>query len=204
MVRPISAFVDSAAFLVYQIKTIEHMMYLNALGQPFIVFNSLKPAFELLDRRANIYSDRPRFIVVHEILCGGLFVASMPYGDLLVWSFLYRFGTYVPPYSWRRNRRAAHGRLTKGVVREYRPVFFKEAILLASAVLKTPDALQNHFERAAASAIMSITYDYPTLEDEHDNTITEIHAFLDRLSAAGAPGAHLVEFFPWMIHIPER
>jgi len=51
---------------------------------------------------------------------------------------------------------------------------------------------------------MSITYDHPTLEDEHDNTITEIHAFLDRLSAAGAPGAHLVEIFPWMIHIPER
>jgi hypothetical protein len=83
-------------------------------------------------------------------------------------------------------------------------VFFREAILLASAVLKTPDALQSHFKRTAASAIMSITYDYPTLEDEHDNTITEIHAFLDRLSAAGAPGAHLVEFFPWMIHIPER
>jgi hypothetical protein len=185
-------------------NTTENMMYLNALGQPFIVFNSLKPAFELLDRRANIYSDRPRFIVLHEILCGGFSFATMQYGDLLVQSFLHRFGTYVPPHSWRRTRRAAHERLTKGVVREYRPVFLKEAILLASAVLKTPDALQSHFERAAASAIMSITYDYPTLGDEHDKTITEIHAFIDRLSAAGAPGAHLVEFFPWMMHIPER
>jgi hypothetical protein len=51
---------------------------------------------------------------------------------------------------------------------------------------------------------MSILYDYPTLEDEHDETITQIHAFTDRLSAATAPGAHLVELFPWMIHIPER
>jgi hypothetical protein len=57
-------------------------MYLNALGQPILILNSLKPAFNLLDRRANIYSDRPRFIVAHEILCCGLFTVSMPYGDL--------------------------------------------------------------------------------------------------------------------------
>ena len=63
-------------------------MYLNALGQPMIVFNSLKPAFELLDRRANIYSDRPRIIVGHEILCGGLFLVLMSYGDAFVFPFL--------------------------------------------------------------------------------------------------------------------
>ena len=59
-------------------------MYLNALGQPMIVINSLNTASELLDRRTNIYSDRPRLIVAHEILCGGLVSAFMPYGDLLV------------------------------------------------------------------------------------------------------------------------
>ena len=59
-------------------------MYLNALGKPIIVLNSLKAAFELLDRRANIYSDRPRLIVAHEILCGGLFAGLLPYGETLV------------------------------------------------------------------------------------------------------------------------
>jgi len=62
----------------------ENIMYLNALGQPIIVFNSLKTASELLDRRANIYSDRPRLIVANEIFCGGLFTAFMPYGDMSV------------------------------------------------------------------------------------------------------------------------
>ena len=51
---------------------------------------------------------------------------------------------------------------------------------------------------------MSILYDYPTLENEHDEAVTQIHAFADRMSAASAPGAYLVELFPWMIHIPER
>jgi hypothetical protein len=59
-------------------------MYLNVLGQPILVINSLKAAFELLDRRANIYSDRPRYIVAGEFLCGGLFTAYMSYGDVLV------------------------------------------------------------------------------------------------------------------------
>jgi len=64
----------------------EDIMYLNALGRPMIVINSLKAASGLLDRRANIYSDRPRRIVAHEILCGGLVSALMQYGDLLVFT----------------------------------------------------------------------------------------------------------------------
>jgi hypothetical protein len=90
------------------------------------------------------------------------------------------------------------------VVRDYQPVFCKEAVLLASAILKNPDALDKHFQRSSASATMSILYDHPTLENEHDETITQIHTFIDRVSAAAAPGAHLADLFPWMIHIPER
>jgi len=62
-------------------------MYLNALGQPIIVMNSLKVASELLNKRANIYSDRPRMIVANEILSGGLFSAFLRYGDLCVVHF---------------------------------------------------------------------------------------------------------------------
>jgi hypothetical protein len=51
---------------------------------------------------------------------------------------------------------------------------------------------------------MSILYDYPTLENEHDKTLANIQTFINRLSAASTPGAHLVEVFPWMIHIPKR
>jgi hypothetical protein len=50
----------------------ENTMYWNALGQPILIFNSLKAAAELLDRRAYFSSDRPRLIVGNEILCGNL------------------------------------------------------------------------------------------------------------------------------------
>jgi len=56
-------------------------MYLDGAGQPIVVCNSLKSAFELLDRRSANYSDRPRFILGHEIACGGLLVLLMNHDD---------------------------------------------------------------------------------------------------------------------------
>ena len=94
--------------------------------------------------------------------------------------------------------------LTKAIVRDYQPIFCKEATLLALSVIENPKALDKHVARASASATMSILYDYPTLEDDHDKMLTDIHAFNDRMTVACAPGAYLVELFPWMIHIPER
>jgi hypothetical protein len=57
-------------------------MYLNVLGRPLIVLNSLKAAFDLLEQRASISSDRPRLIICHKILCGSLLISSMQYGDV--------------------------------------------------------------------------------------------------------------------------
>lgn len=56
-------------------------MYLNAAGQPTIVLNSLKSNFEILERRATNYSDRPRNIMVQEILSQGLLFPAMRHGD---------------------------------------------------------------------------------------------------------------------------
>ena len=58
------------------------VMYLNVAGKPTIVFNSLKSAFSVLERRARNYSGRPRFIVAHEILNRGLGLALMDHGDV--------------------------------------------------------------------------------------------------------------------------
>ena len=56
-------------------------MYLDGAGQPIVVCNSIKPAFELLERRSGNYSDRPQFIMAQEILNGGLLLALLRYDD---------------------------------------------------------------------------------------------------------------------------
>jgi hypothetical protein len=56
-------------------------MYLDGAGQPVVVCNSLKSAFELLERRSSNYSDRPRFIMAQEIINGGLLFSLMNHAD---------------------------------------------------------------------------------------------------------------------------
>jgi hypothetical protein len=57
------------------------MVYFNVFGQPLLVLNSQRVAADLLDRRAGIYSDRPRNIVAGDILTGGLFMVFCGYTE---------------------------------------------------------------------------------------------------------------------------
>ncbi len=57
------------------------LIYLNAAGQPIVIINSPRAGVALLDRRAAIYSDRPRNIVASDIMRGGLVFAFARYGD---------------------------------------------------------------------------------------------------------------------------
>ena len=108
--------------------------------------------------------------------------------------------------SWRRMRRASHEALTKRMVQKYQPIQTKEATILVSSLL-TPSAdlrQDRHFKRLAASTIMSIVYDYPTIMSEHDHAVEGIERYNDRLSIAFIVGSYLVDIFPWMKHIPAR
>lgn len=43
------------------------VIYVENLGQPLIFINTYKAAFELLDKKSNIYSDRPRAPMLAEL-----------------------------------------------------------------------------------------------------------------------------------------
>jgi hypothetical protein len=57
------------------------LVHLNVAGQPVVIINSPKVGVALLDRRAVIYSDRPRCIVGSDIMSGGLFFSISQYND---------------------------------------------------------------------------------------------------------------------------
>lgn len=163
------------------------VFYLNAAGQPIIVLNTQKVAADLLDRRAGIYSDRPRNIVAAQIMCGGLAMVFQNYGIL-----------------WRKMRRAAHEGLSRTVVESFKTPQLIEAVLLTSGLLAQPSTWDNHLRRTAASMVMSVTYDTPPILSELNSSVKAINDFVARLTRAALPGAHFVEFFPWMMYIPSR
>ncbi|KAF8487321.1 cytochrome P450 [Russula ochroleuca] len=161
------------------------LIYLNAAGQPVVIINSQKAAVALFDRRAEIYSDRPRNIAACDIMTGGLHIVLAGYGEI-----------------WRRLRKAANEGLSKSSVKGFHETQMTEAVLQASDLLVSPSRWDQHFRRAATSMTLSVVYGHPTLESEQDHIIESIDDFADRLLKAVTPGSYMVQFFPWLRHLP--
>src|SRR5438445_4312975 len=102
-------------------------------------------------------------------------------------------------------RKAAREALNKGVIKnDHHPVLLKEAVILASGLVVNSASWNDHIRRATASAMVAMIYDKEPLESTKDPAIAWLHGIVDRLVRAARPGAHLVEFFTWMRHIPAR
>ena len=107
-------------------------------------------------------------------------------------------------FSYRRMRKAANEKLSTSSVKGFYDTQVKEAVLQACDLLDEPARWDRHFRRAAASMSLSAVYGYPTLTSEQDNVVVVVNEFAERLFKAVFMGAHLVEFFPWLRHIPSR
>ncbi|KAI0303046.1 cytochrome P450 [Russula brevipes] len=166
-------------------KTYGDIIYLNAVGQPMIILNSQRVAVDLFDRRAAIYSDRPRRIVACDFMTKGLMFGFAPIGDC-----------------WRRMRKVTDEVLSKGSAKEFYETQMTEAVVLASDWLVTPAKWDRHLYRATASTMLSVLYGYRTVTSERNHTIELINDFGKRIFRASSLGAHLVELFPWMRHVP--
>ena len=58
------------------------MMYVSAFGKGVLVINSQRVAIDFLEKRSNIYSDRPHYISAGEFSTKHLMLTLTPYGDL--------------------------------------------------------------------------------------------------------------------------
>ena len=51
------------------------LIYLSIAGHDMVILHNHKVSSDLLEKRANIYSDRPRFPMASEIMTKGMFIA---------------------------------------------------------------------------------------------------------------------------------
>ncbi|KAA1476628.1 cytochrome P450 [Dentipellis sp. KUC8613] len=160
------------------------LTYVTVPGQRILVINHHKAAIELLDRRSSNTSDRPRNIVGFKLLTGEQIMVFKGHDA-----------------AWREARKAAHEALNKEAALQYLPMQMTEAVLLAAVLLTNPKDWCHHFQRRAASLMVSMIYDHPptTAEEAGNSTLGVINLIIGRFLHAAKPGAYLVEFFPWMI-----
>ncbi|GJJ12687.1 hypothetical protein Clacol_006931 [Clathrus columnatus] len=161
--------------------------FLNIGGKPAIVIGNHKVAIDLLEKRGNIYSDRPTNIVAHEIMTRGLVYGFAPHDN-----------------SWRRLRRASHEVLNNQAAKGYHKFQNLEAALLVKDLLKTPELYIRHLHRATTSSLLSVLYGLPPCPDPFDPTLVPINEVMHTVLAAAAPGQYLVEYIPFMKYLPSQ
>ncbi|CDO76596.1 hypothetical protein BN946_scf184868.g10 [Trametes cinnabarina] len=160
-------------------RTYGDVVFARFFRTPVVVLSSREAAVDLLEKRSAKYSDRPRFILLSEIMGWDSVLNNLPYGD--------RF---------RKHRKWLQDAfVSKPMLATYRPIQRRETYTLLSGLCDTPELFMDHIKRWAAATIMEIAYGHrvTSLEDKYielaERTTVET-------VKAGSPGSMLVDFFP--------
>ncbi|KAI2776230.1 cytochrome P450 [Daldinia loculata] len=159
---------------------------------PTIWINDAWTASELFEKRAGVYSSRPRMLVFAELGAGQ---------DNLVNMYTTR---PEERDRWRVHRKLMHQGVGIQSVRRYRQFQNNESRVVAHDLLKAPDDYVKHFERYATSVVSIIAFGR-RVESWSDPIITEVIAVMHLAADLNVPGKTfpmLMETFPFLAKFP--
>ncbi|KAH6899258.1 cytochrome P450 98A3 [Coprinopsis sp. MPI-PUGE-AT-0042] len=160
------------------------MIYLEVLGQPLLILNTLEDSSELLERRSANYSDRFQS-----------FGAKMMDTDTWNWA-LDNYNHGLKEY-----RRLFHQLLGPKQVPQYRPVVEEEVYTFLQRLLSTPVDFTDHVRTFFGSIIMRVAYGSSDLEF-NKVWIAEGENLIDRFADLLTPGHLMVDLIPALRHVP--
>ncbi|KJA22869.1 hypothetical protein HYPSUDRAFT_66825 [Hypholoma sublateritium FD-334 SS-4] len=165
-------------------KTYGDLVFFHGLGNNILVLNSLAAINDLLDKRGEIYSDRPSFTVVGELMGLGQSLPLLPYGK-----------------QWREQRKLAHAALSLSSIKKYYKIQEDMAAMLNEALLDDPNNFCSHVRLTAGRIILSLTYGL-SVDTADDQYITHAEKTMELIGKATVPGAFLCDFIPAMRYLP--
>ncbi|KAG2116847.1 cytochrome P450 [Suillus clintonianus] len=160
--------------------------HVEVLGQHIIVLNSVKTGMEMLDKKSNMYSDRPVLPMCGELVGWNLSLGLLPYGDRFRW--------------YRKNIHRIIG--SRAAMDVYNPIEEIETHRFLKCVLTKPDQLQAHVRHTAGAIILRISHGYEVKENNDPFINLADHA-MNQLSRSSAPGAFMVDIMPFLARVPE-
>ncbi|KUI63565.1 Cytochrome P450 1A1 [Cytospora mali] len=160
--------------------------------RPTVWINDAWTASDLFEKRAGIYSSRPRMLVFAELGSGQ--------------SNLVNMYTWTPEQRerWRVQRKLMHHAVGVQQVRKYRSFQNDESRVVAYDLLRKPDDYVKHFERYATSVVSIIGFGR-RVESSDDPIITEVIAVMQLAAELNVPGKTfpmLMETFPLLARFP--
>ncbi|CAG8909736.1 unnamed protein product [Penicillium egyptiacum] len=161
------------------------VFYTKIGGSDYVWLSSPKAVKDLMDKKSSVYSSRPPLPLAQDIASAGRRQLFMEYGP-----------------QWRGIRKYSHNLLNSQAAVAYQPVQDFESLQMMFDLLQTPDDFYQHNRRYSSSVIMYVTYGYRLPSWRHA-LVSKIYSVLDNLTEMTAPGAHAVDSFPTLKHIPQ-
>lgn len=157
----------------------------QAFGTTLVIISKESIANELLSLRGAIYSDRPALIMPGLISDNG-FLGASGWNDY-----------------WRRARRFTQSMLSTNIIQQSIPKQTTEARQMVVDLVGDPSKYTYWLERAGV--MVSIKQIYGLSEERGVAEKVHVHGicgFMENIERVAVPGVYLVEFIPWLIHLP--
>jgi cytochrome P450 len=153
--------------------------------KPTVVISDPVIAQDLMEKRSNKYSSRPRMVAMGEILWDGASVLVQPYSK-----------------NWSVRRKLLHQALTPKALRLYKPVQTAEASRLCSQLLGNPANWEKLLERFTSSIVFSVAYGH-RIDSLDAEVIHQRFKFMHYSASLNVPGKYMVETFPFLKYVPD-
>ncbi|KAH9990431.1 cytochrome P450 [Russula vinacea] len=154
----------------------------HVFGQVIVVLNSYKANKDLLERRGEIYSDRP----------------VIPIFEMMKWDWNVAFSKYTE--SWRLSRKLLDRGLRPAAIAAYRPLLQQKAHLLLAQMLANPDGFEAHLNHMTGSLILAMAYGYE-VNEPNDPKVEASKTFLQITGETSLPGCLLVNDLPYLRYV---
>ncbi|KAJ7190544.1 cytochrome P450 [Mycena pura] len=166
------------------------ILHLDVAGTSIIVLSSTEAAIDLLEKRAAIYSDRARLLMVNELMGWNFLLAFMKYGEQDHFSS-------APSPQWLPYTFIVY----PAKLQKFRPLERKACHEVLYDFLQKPDHdVEGHFRHMAAKIVMSAAYGIDVSSDDPYVELAE--KAVDGLMTAVPPGRFLVDSIPLLRYVP--
>lgn len=152
--------------------------------KPTLIISDAQVAAELMEKRSNKYSSRPRMVVMGEVYNGNASILTQAYGK-----------------AWSTRRRMLHQALNPKALRLYKPTQAAEAVRLCNALLREPERWEKEVERFTSSVVFCVAYGH-RIDSLEARVVADRFRFMHFQASLNLPGKYLAESFPLLAKLP--
>ncbi|KAF9476359.1 cytochrome P450 [Pholiota conissans] len=175
---------QGAVYMNWGKKYNSPIIFASAFGTNILVINKQKDADELFDRRARIYSGRPRIPIAPLLGWDTCMIPLLPYGNY-----------------WRLCRKIMQQHFNKEAAKIYEPMILDHVHAMLARLLKHPEKLYEHSKLLSVSITLTMMYGYQA-RSNNDPLIVAADEAHHLGSSVLTPEASYINVFPVLRFIP--